>query len=67
MVNSLLPDDAKVKITIHDIKLGSNLTTNKTIRFTIKSFFYRKVGSTQSRSSAPNEPPDVYIQKVART
>ena len=39
MLKSLLPDDVKVNITINDIRLRSNLTTNKTIRFTKKSFF----------------------------
>ena len=34
MLKSLLPDEVKVDITIDDIRLRSNLTTNKTIRFT---------------------------------
>ena len=32
MINSLLPDGVKVNITIDDIRLRSNLTTNKTIK-----------------------------------
>ena len=50
MVMSLLLDDVKVNITIDDIRLKSNLTTNKTIRFTKNSFFYTKLGFTQSHS-----------------
>ena len=34
MLKSLLPIEVKVNITIDDIRLKSNLTTNKTIRFT---------------------------------
>ena len=50
MVKSLLPEDVKVNITIDDIRLKSNLTTNKSIRFTKKSFCYIILGSTQSLS-----------------
>ena len=39
MLKSLLPDDVEKNITIDDIRLISNLTTNKTIRLT-KNFFY---------------------------
>ena len=39
MLKSLLPEEVKVAITIDDIRLKSNLTTSKTIRFTEKSFF----------------------------
>ena len=38
-IKSLVPDDVKVNITIDDIRLGSNLTTNNTIRFIKRSFF----------------------------
>ena len=38
MLNSALPKDLKVNITIDDIKLKSYLTTNNTIRFTKRSF-----------------------------
>ena len=34
MLKSLIPKGVKVKITIDDIRLKSNLTTNKTIKFT---------------------------------
>ena len=46
----LLPNEVKVKNTIDDIGLKSNLTTNKTIRFTKKSFFYVNLGFIQSNS-----------------
>ena len=39
MLKSLLPDEVKVKITIDDIRLRSNLTTKKLIRFTKYRFF----------------------------
>ena len=39
MLKSLLPKKVKVNSTIDDNILNSNLTTNKTIRFTEKSFF----------------------------
>ena len=38
MIKSLLPSKVKVKILIDVIRLKTNLTTNKTIRFT-KNFF----------------------------
>ena len=47
---SLLLDDVNVNITIDDIKLRSNLTANKTIRLTEKSFFYSTFGFIQSHS-----------------
>ena len=40
MLKSLLPKNVKINITSDDIRLKSNLTTNKTIRFTEKSFSY---------------------------
>ena len=50
MLESLLPDDVKVNITIDDIGLRSNLTTNKNIRFTKRYFFYTILGYVQSHS-----------------
>ena len=49
-LKSLLPNKVKVEITIDDIRLKSNLTTNETIRFTKKSVFYSSLGFTQSHS-----------------
>ena len=40
LIKSLLPNKVKVIITIDDITLRSNLITNKTIRFTKKSFYF---------------------------
>ena len=42
-LKSLLPDDVKVNITNEDARLKSNLTTNKTIRFTKKTSFLYKI------------------------
>ena len=39
VLRSSLPDDINVNITLDTIRLGSNLTTNKTIRFSKKYFF----------------------------
>ena len=38
MLNSLHPNEIKITITIDDIRLRSNLTTNKTVKFSKKSF-----------------------------
>ena len=50
MVKSLLPNDVRVKITIADFRLKSNFTINKSLRFTIKSFFFIILGFTESHS-----------------
>ena len=50
MLKSLIPDEKKVTITINDFSFKSNLTTNKTIRFSEKRFFYRIFGFIQSHS-----------------
>ena len=63
MLKSLLPNDVKVKITIDDIRLRSNFTTNKTIRFT-KVSFCAILGFTQSHSDPLNNPPPSFIKKV---
>ena len=46
MLRNLLPKEVKVNITIDDIRLKSNLNTNKTIRFTKRSFLYTILGFT---------------------
>ena len=46
----ILPDNVKVTITIDDIRLKSNLKIIQTLIFTNKSFFYTKLGFTQSHS-----------------
>ena len=50
MLKCLLSKEVKVNFTIDDIRLNSNLTTKKTIRFTEKSFFYKMLGFIQSHS-----------------
>ena len=50
MLKFLLPKEVKVDITVDDLKLKSNLTTNKTIKFTRESFFCTILGFAQSRS-----------------
>ena len=57
MLKSLLPKEVQVNITIDDVRLKSNLSTNKTIRFTKKSFFYVILGSTQSNSGELGDIP----------
>ena len=48
MLKSLLPKGVKANITIDNIRLKSNLTTDKTIMFTKKSFFYKNIRFTHS-------------------
>ena len=50
MLKTLFPNEVKVKITIDDIKLRSNLGTNKSIRFTKKPFLRKSIGFNQSHS-----------------
>ena len=50
MLKSLLPDELKINITLDDIRLKSNLSTNKTITFTKRSFLFTILGFTQSYS-----------------
>ena len=49
LLKFLFPNEVKVKILI-DVRLRSNLITNKTIKFTIKQFFYTLLGFTQLHS-----------------
>ena len=60
----ILPDNVKVNVTIDDIRLKSNLKINQTLIFTEKSFFYTKLGFTQSRSY-PLDDIDGFFQLVA--
>ena len=50
MLKSLVPKEVNQKITNDDVRLKSKLTTNKTIKFTKKSFCYIILGVTQSLS-----------------
>ena len=60
----ILPNNVKVKITIDDIRLKSNLKINQTLIFTEKSFFYTILGFTQSRSY-PLDGVDGFYQIIA--
>ena len=50
MLRSLLPNKVKLNTTIDDIRLKTNLTTNKTKRKTEKIFFSTFLGFTESLS-----------------
>ena len=50
MLRNLFPNEVKVIIRFDDNRLKSNLTTDKTIGFTKRSFFFTKLGFTQSHS-----------------
>ena len=56
----ILPDNIKVSVTIDDIRLKSNLKNNQTLIFTEKSFFYKILGDTQSRSYPLNDIDGFY-------
>ena len=60
----ILPDNVKINITIDDVRLKSNLNTNQTLIFTEKSFFYRVLGFTRSRSY-PLDDIDGFYQLIA--
>ena len=51
LLKSLLSKDVKVNFTIDDVRLKSNLTSNRRIKFTRKASFYVILGSTQHLSS----------------
>ena len=50
MLESLLSKEVKVNVTIDDVRLKPNLATNKTIRFSKKSFFDTVLGFIDSDS-----------------
>ena len=60
----ILPDDVKVSVTIDDVRLKSILKTNQTLIFTEKSFFYKVLGFTRSRSY-PLDDIDGFYQLIA--
>ena len=66
MFKSLLPKEVEVNITIDDVRLKSNLSSNKTIRFTKKSFFYVILAFTQSHSGELGDIPG-FIQLIPRS
>ena len=63
MLKSLLPLDVKVDITMHDITLRSNLSTNITSNFTKNSFFHTLLGFTQSHLGALGDIKGL-VQKI---
>ena len=63
ILKSFLPKEVKVNITIDDVRLKTNLSTNKTIRFTKKSFFYVILGFTHSHSGELGDILD-FIQLI---
>ena len=56
----ILPNNVKVNITIDDIRLKSNLKTDQTLLFTIKSFFYTILGFNQSYQGPLNDIEGFY-------
>ena len=66
ILHSLLFSELKISFTIDDNRLGSNLTTNKTIKFTKKSFLYTILDFTQSYLG-PLGHIEEFVQKIART
>ena len=65
MIKSLFPKKFKVNITNDDIRLKSSLT-NKTIRFTKRSFFYTILGFTRSHSGLLGDT-DGFVQLISGT
>ena len=57
MLKSLLPKEIKVNMTIDDVRLKSNLTTNRTMKFTERCFFYKILGFIESHSGELGEIP----------
>ena len=60
----ILPDNVKVSVTIDDIRLKSNLKINQTLIFTKKSFVYKILGFTQSKSY-PLDDVEGFYQLIA--
>ena len=63
MLKSLFPKYLRVKSTIDDIRLKSNLTVSKTLRFTKKYFFYTALGFTQSHVGVLGDIPG-FVQLI---
>ena len=59
-LNYILPDNVKVSVTIDDVRLKSNIKTNQTLIFTIKSFFHTIFGFTQSHEGQLNNIEGFY-------
>ena len=63
MFKSLLPHDVEVHIRIDDIRIKSNLNTNKSNRFTRRCFIYTTSGFIQSNSGLLGDI-EGYIQLI---
>ena len=63
MLKSLLSNEVKENNTVDDIRLRSNLTTNKTIKFSKISFFYTRLGFTQTHWG-PLGDIEGFVQKI---
>ena len=60
----ILFDNVKVRFTIDDIRLKSNLKYNQTLLFTAKSFFYTVLAFTRSRFH-PLDDKEGFYQLIA--
>ena len=65
-LKSLLPNKVKLKVTIGDIRLKSNLSSHKTKKFRKNSFFYTISGFTQSHLG-PLGDIEGFIRKLPGT
>ena len=63
-LNYILSDNVKVSVTTDDVKLKANLEINQILIFTEKSFFYKILGFTRSRSY-PLDDIDGFFQLIA--
>ena len=63
MLNSLLPSEVKVNFKNDVSRLRSNLTTNKTVKYIEKSFFYTILRFIQSHSWVSDDI-EGFIQKI---
>ena len=63
MLKSSHPYNVKVNITIDDIRLRLNLTTSKTIGFSIKSLLYKILGFVKAHSG-PLGDIEVFVQLI---
>ena len=57
MIKSLLHNEAKLNITFDDIRLKSNLTTNKAKKLTKKVFFFNILLVTETHSGVLGDIP----------
>ena len=60
----ILPDNVKVSVSIDDVRLKSNLSTNQTFIFTETTFFYTILGFARPRSY-PLDDIDGFYQLIA--